>query len=63
MFDDGFVFVMTDSYICHGALVERDESAKRVNESYSRINESGMKNNESGGKSVGNEEIVWRIHF
>jgi hypothetical protein len=42
MFDDGFVFVMADSYICHGALVERDESAKRVNEYYSRINESAI---------------------
>ncbi len=51
-------FVMTDSYICHGALVERKESAKRVNESYSRINESANKNDESGGKNVGNEEIV-----
>jgi hypothetical protein len=59
---DSFFF-MTDSYICHGALVERDESAKRVNESYSTINESAIKNNESGGKNVGNEEIVWRIHF
>ncbi len=56
-------FLSADSYICQGALVERDESAKRVHESYSRINESGMKNNESGGENVGNEEIVWRIHF
>jgi hypothetical protein len=22
-----------------------------------------MKRNESGGENVGNEEIVWRIHF
>jgi hypothetical protein len=54
---------MAYSYICHGALVERDESTKRVNESYSRINESAIKNNESGGENVGNKEIVWRIHF
>jgi hypothetical protein len=56
-------FVMAYSYICHGALVERDESAKRVNESYSRINECAIKNNESGGKKVGKKETVWRIHF
>jgi hypothetical protein len=47
--------VMADSYICHGALVEIDESAKRVNESYRIINESAIKNNESGGKNVENE--------
>ncbi len=56
-------FVMADSYICHGALVENDESAKRVNESSRRRNESVIKINESGGKNVGNEQIVWRIHF
>jgi hypothetical protein len=55
--------VKADSYICHGALVEKDESAYRVNESYSRRNESAIKNNECGGKNVGNEEIVCRIHF
>ncbi len=56
-------FVMADSYICHGALVEKDESAKRANESSRRRNESAIKINEFGGKNVGNEQIVWRIHF
>ncbi len=56
-------FLMADSYICHGALVENDESAKRVNESSRSRNESVIKRNESGEKNVGNEEIVWRIHF
>ncbi len=56
-------FVMADSYLCHGALVENDESAKRINEPSGRRNESTIKINESAGKNVGNEEIVWRIHF
>jgi hypothetical protein len=54
---------MADSYICHGALVGNDESAKRVNESSRRRNESAVEINESGGENVGKEEIVWRIHF
>jgi hypothetical protein len=56
-------FVMADSYLCHGALVENDESAKRINESSRRRNEFTIKINESGGENVGNEGIVWRIHF
>ena len=56
-------FVMADSYLCHGALVENDESAKRINEPSRRRHESTIKINESVGKNVGNEEIVWRIHF
>ncbi len=54
MFDDGFFFVMADSYICHGALFENDESAQRVKESSRRRNQSAIKKNESGGKNVGN---------
>ncbi len=56
-------FVVADSCLCHGALVENDESAKRINEPSRRRNESNIKINESGGKNVGNEESVWRIHF
>ncbi len=56
-------FVMANSSLCHGALVQNDESAKRRNEPSSRKNESTIKITESVGKNVGNEEIVWRIHF
>ncbi len=49
-------FFMANSYISHGALVENDESAKRINESSRRRNEFTMKINESGGKNVGNED-------
>ena len=46
-------FVMPDSCLCHGALVENDESAKRINEPSRRRHESTIKINESVGKNVG----------
>ncbi len=56
-------FVMADSFISHGGLVENDDSAKRINETAMWKNEFATKIDESCAKKDGNQETVLRIHF